>query len=111
MKIFYPIPPQCLDKVHLLTESDAIMEIHDNIAAGQLSDPETARWEKHIPALYDRYQKSLYYLNEHYEINHPDHWLHPPLVHGADHLYPEIPKEEVLDMWGVLLMKGLGLEY
>lgn len=111
MKIFYPIPPQCLDKPRLLTELERIMQVHDNISAGNFSDPETSRWATHLPALYDRYQKSRDYLNEHYQSNYPDHWIHEPLRQGAECLYPEIPQDEVLDMWGELLMSDLVLEY
>lgn len=110
MRIFYPVPVDALPKLFALQEHYHILKIHDDIMVGNGRYPDLMRWERHIPALYDRYHQSLKFLNERHDAHLSNGWVHQVLVSGII-VYPDIGNQEVADLWNAVMVEAARLDY
>lgn len=92
MRIWHPIPHNCLTVPQALQEHFDIVLLVEQIEHG-VDNEMTRRWARHENALYDRYLKGCEYI-ESKGIQLIDNWPWPPLALGANAVYPEIPFEE-----------------
>lgn len=106
MKIYYPIPVQCLTHAQVLCEHFDIVQTQMDIIDNKVT-PLSQRWAPFQPALYDRFMKGREYL---VKINSTADLQYWPanleslviLLQGRSTtlVFPQIPDIEVLNMWG-----------
>lgn len=118
LRVWHPIPLEGLDMPLALQENsdilkvfDAITDIENGVHTPDQWHAEVQRWLNHVPALYDRYEKSLRYLRDQCGVDVLDQWQHEPFVDGADVVYPDDSQEFIFELWAAILVRGTVMEY